>query len=146
MDLQLNTRGSLTCSVKHAEEKKKTHKKIIFICRSLLIWWKNNFINKDAPFGGSEAIHLSAMKSCHFSAFPMLTICFAKGHVWADELDPTCAAGPVLVAGCYGLLLNYGGQDMKPVDLYYKKAQKESKHESAQSLKFSWYCCNKRAY
>lgn len=52
----------------------------------------------------------------------MLTMCFAKGHVWVDELDPTCAAGPVLEAGCNGLLLSYSGQDMKPVDLYYKKA------------------------
>lgn len=51
-------------------------------------------------------------------------MCFVKDQVWADELYPTCAAGPVLVAGCYGLFFNYGGQDTKPVDLYYKKAQK----------------------
>lgn len=30
MDLQLNTRGSLTCSVKHAEEKKKDTQKNYF--------------------------------------------------------------------------------------------------------------------
>lgn len=76
-----------------------------FIVRSLLISWRNNFIKKDAPSGRSEAIHLSAMKPCHFSSFPMLTMCFAIGHVWADELDPTCAAGPVLEAGSNGLLL-----------------------------------------
>lgn len=109
MALQFKMRGRncFTCPIKHAEGKRQVRKFFSFAgiySYSLLIWWRNNAIKKDAPFGGSEAIHLSAMKSCHFSAFPMLTTCFARAHVWADELDPTCAAGPVLVAGCYGLL------------------------------------------
>lgn len=60
--------------------KKKRHIKN-FTFTSLLISWRNNFIKKDAPSGRSEAIHLSAMKPCHFSSIPMLTLCFAKGHV-----------------------------------------------------------------
>lgn len=42
--------------------------------------------------------------------------------------------------------LNYSGQNMRPVDLYYRKAQKESKYESVQLLLFLWYYYNKRVY
>lgn len=74
LQFEARRRNCFTLSIKHAEEKR--HKK--FHLKVIASMMKEN---KDAPSGRSEAIHLSAMKSCHFSSFSVLTIGFAKGHI-----------------------------------------------------------------